>query len=199
MPALPSLRISELPKFTGDITTLYFPANVGFPAETYTVPFSTLRTQILNEATVQGNLLITQNLSANGSFIVGSYNHQTEITTLEGFTNGTTLSTLKPTTSINFILSPNSIYSYKITVAAYEVSTNYANSFEFSGVIKRDSSNATTIVGYPTKIINVQEDANVDVNISANNTNKSLDVVVKGSTGSAYRWTASVYTTNVRV
>jgi hypothetical protein len=118
---------------------------------------------------------------------------------LEGFTNGTTLSTLKPTTSINFILSPNSIYSYKITVAAYEVSTNYANSFEFSGVIKRDSSNATTIVGYPTKIINVQEDANVDVNISANNTNKSLDVVVKGSTGSAYRWTASVYTTNVRV
>lgn len=198
MPALPSLRISELPKFTGDITTLYFPANVGFPAETYTVPFSTLRTQILNEATVQGNLLITQNLSANGSFIVGSYNHQTQITTLEGFTNGTTLSTLKPTTSINFILNPNSAYSYKIVVTSYEISTNSANNFEFTGLVKRNASNVTSTVGYPTKIINAQEDAGVDVNVSSNNTNKSLDVVVKGSTGSAYRWTATVNTTIVK-
>lgn len=195
MPVLPSIRISELPKFTGDITTLYFPANVGYPAETYTVPFSSLRTQILNEATVQGNLLITQNLSANGSFIVGSYNHQTEITTLEGFTNGTTLSTLKPTTTINFVLNPNSAYSYKILVTSYEVNTNYANNFEFSGLIKRTSSNTTSTVGYPTKIINAKEDAGVDVNVLANDTNKSLDVIVKGSTGSAYRWTATVNTT----
>lgn len=198
MPALPSLRISELPKFTGDITTLYFPANVGYPAETYTVPFSSLRTQILNEATVQGNLLITQNLSANGAFIVGNYNHQTEIATLEGFTNGTTLSTLKPTTSINFVLSPNSAYSYKIVVTSYEISTNLANSFEFTGLVKRNASNVTSTVGYPTKIINAQEDAGVDVNVSANNTNKSLDVVVQGSAGSAYRWTATVNTTNAR-
>lgn len=195
MPVLPSLKISELPQFTGDISALFFPANAGYPAETYIVPFSSVRTQILTESTVQGNLNILQNLSAVGSFIIGKYNHQSQTTTFEGFTNNTAISTLNPTTSLNFTLMPNSAYSYKILVTSYEINTNLANSFEFSGLVKRDSSNNTTLVGYPTKIVNVKEDSTTDVNVVANNSLDSLDIRVQGSAGSTYRWTATVNAT----
>lgn len=195
MPVLPSLRISELPSFTGDISTLFFPANIGYPPETYIVPFSSIRTQILTESTVQGNLNILQNLSASGSFIIGKYNHQTQTTTFEGYTSNTTVSTLKPTTSLNFTLMPNSAYSYKILVTSYEINTNLANSFEFSGLVKRNASNNTTLVGYPTKIINAKEDVTTDVNVVANDSLDSLDIRVQGSAGSTYRWTATVNAT----
>jgi len=195
MPTYRSKKISELPVYSGqDFGTAYFPANFGNPVETFVIPFSTLTKNILNESIIEGNLSVQGTLSALGPFSVGTDLNQTEISTFVGVTSGVETVPLSLAGSVvSFVLSPNSAYTYKILVSSYEINNNSVNSFEFSGAVKRDASDTTTIVGYPTKIVNVKEDADVDVNVVANNTFKSLDLNVLGSLNKVYKWTASAF------
>jgi len=194
MPTYPSKKISELPVYSGEnFASAYFPANFGNPAETFVIPFSTLTKNILNDSIIEGNLSIQGTLSALGPFSIGTSLNQTQISTFVGATSG--LQTVPAGSVISFTLSPSSACLYKILVSSYEITNNSVNSFEFSGTIKRDFSNTTTIVGYPTKIVHVKEDSNVDANVSANNTSKSLDINVLGSLNKTYKWTASTFVT----
>lgn len=197
MPTYPSKKISELPVYRGEnFASAYFPANFGNPAETFVIPFSTLTKNILNDSVIEGNLSIQGTLSAQGPFSVGVSLNQTQISTFVGVTSSLETVPLSLAGSvISFTLSPSSVCLYKILVSSYEITNNSVNSFEFSGTIKRNSSDATTIVGYPTKIVHVKEDSDVDVNVSANNTSKSLDINVLGSLNKTYKWTASTFVT----
>lgn len=197
MPIYPHKKISELPVYNGqDFGTAYFPANFGNPVETFVIPFSTLTKNILNESIIEGNLSVQGTLSTLGPFSVGTDLDQTKISTFVGVTSGSETIPLSLAGSVvSFVLSPNSACTYKILVSSYEINDDSVNSFEFSGAIKRDSSDTTSIVGYPTKIVHVKEDSDVDVNVAANNTSKSLDINVLGSLNKTYKWTASTFVT----
>ena len=92
-------------------------------------------------------------------------------------------------------------YGFSGIITAYSDSTDgfKAASWEIKGLIKRDASNNTTMVGTPNiDLIAMDTDALNGgwdvVSVTANDTNESFDITVKGEAGTTIQWTASIMT-----
>jgi len=69
--------------------------------------------------------------------------------------------------------------------------------YEFKGVIDRDGSNNTALVGSVTKTVLAEDDAAYDCNVSANDTYESLEILMTGKAATNIRWVATVHLTEV--
>lgn len=84
-------------------------------------------------------------------------------------------------TSFNrFICRASSSYMFSLKCIIRNNTTNDTSAIKIEGVIRRDGSNNTTFVGIPVKTILGTSDANLDVNVYADDTNEALAVKVKG-------------------
>lgn len=156
-----------------------------------------------------GNLLITVPIANGGTGattaegaltalgIAKVYSNQyvlsgttTNATETEIFVNGIASSRIPVTT--NTVL----YYDADITCRRTDVSGDYA-AFFLKGLATSSPSNIVSDVGAIYEVVVVRTDANFLVDIQANNTNKSLNVLVKGVAGKTISWKCVINTIEV--
>jgi len=97
-------------------------------------------------------------------------------------------------------LIANSAIGFKGMITAKETSGTDCVYWEVSGLIKRDGSNNTSLVGAVTKTV-IAEEAGAaawDVTLTADDTNESLKIEVTGAVATNIKWTARIDTSEVR-
>jgi|GEM_PF-3379804 len=90
-------------------------------------------------------------------------------------------------------INANSVLGFEITVVAKESATNDCKMWTLTGLIKRDTSNNTAIVGTVTKTV-IAADAGAsswDINATADDTNEVLALDATGEASSTIKWAAT--------
>ncbi len=90
-----------------------------------------------------------------------------------------------------FTINAESAVNFEILVVARDNTADEVASYKFTGLIKRDSSNNTTLVASTTSVL-YEDDATWDVRISADDTNETLKLEVKGDSANATRFSARI-------
>jgi hypothetical protein len=90
------------------------------------------------------------------------------------------------------VLPNNSSVTFKIRIAARRTdAVGGASGYEFSGVIRKDTTAASTaLTGTPTKVVLGETNAGWDVALTADTTNGSLKLAVTGEAAKTIRWVA---------
>lgn len=138
---------------------------------------------------------------ANGQFTgAGDAQSGLYVLRIETTNNTTTEMFLDGSAGTQRILLPNnSLFTFDILVAARRTdAVGGGAGYRFVGVIKKDTTNAsTTFVGTPSKTVIGETDAPWDANVVADTTNGALRVNVVGQNGKTIRWVATVQTSEV--
>lgn len=90
----------------------------------------------------------------------------------------------------------NTLFSFKIVVAAATEHLAQGAGYEFAGVIK-NAGGTTALVGDITKDVLAEDDPAWDCNVTADNTNDALIVTVTGKAATTIRWVAVCYAAEV--
>lgn len=103
------------------------------------------------------------------------------------------------TATQRLVLPDDSTWNFKIRITGHRTDASDGHAgYEFNGVIYRAAGAATTsFTGVPSKNIIAESNAPWDAQISADATNGSLEIQVKGQAGKTVRWLALVETVEV--
>jgi hypothetical protein len=208
--ATTSKRISELkpytnPQFDINWQSCILPANfvdVGSPNQAYPDTFKvSMSSMALNfkDGFYSGVLTVLKTLSADAPFLLGSTTNRTGTFIYKTTTDNTDFF-VPLSTSLDakpYITLPiGASWFLKVFIIGVNTTENKSTNIEFTGLIKRNSSDGTvSIVGTPTKIIHSREDLTTDATLEADDTNtgKTLSIKTKGGTVShPYKWTAKL-------
>jgi hypothetical protein len=120
---------------------------------------------------------------------------QSMIASLKAATTDATQTTMQAA-SANFVIPADTAWAFSALIVgrSNEADGNDCAAWTVTGLLKRDESNNTTIVGTITKTL-LAADAGAaawDVTIEADNTNEALAVKVTGDAATNIRWVAKV-------
>lgn len=87
-------------------------------------------------------------------------------------------------------LSNNSVMVFDIDIAARDNTSGDVAGYSIKGVISRDASAATTVLNNSIITIIHEDDTSWDIQVSADTTNGSLKLEVKGDASNAVQWAA---------
>lgn len=116
--------------------------------------------------------------------------------------NTTDASSTILTTAVRMVIPAKRVFAFRGFVTAYSNSTDTyrVKVWSVEGVISRDNSNSTRIVGTPTISV-VAEDTDATTwavtDIAANDTQESLEFTVTGEAGTGILWQVSLFTSQL--
>ncbi len=90
-----------------------------------------------------------------------------------------------------------SAITFKIMVSARDNTSGDIAGYEIRGVIKRNSSNNTVIVGTIIKTVLAEEDSSWDIAVEADDANEALVIKVTGDATNTVKWKATIDSTEV--
>lgn len=133
--------------------------------------------------------------ASNGDAQVGRYTLRTHTISnvpTEMFIDGTA-------GSVRLVLPDDATWTFRITVTGHRTDLGNGHAgYTASGVIYRGSGAATTsIQGSVNKVVLSESNPSWDINISADNINGSLRILVTGENAKTIRWVALVETVEV--
>jgi hypothetical protein len=101
--------------------------------------------------------------------------------------------------SIRLILPDDATWTFRVTITGHRTDLGNGHAgYTASGVIYRGSgANTTAIQGSVNKMVLAESNPSWDINISADNINGSLRLLVTGETGKIIRWLALVETVEI--
>jgi hypothetical protein len=94
----------------------------------------------------------------------------------------------------NLILSANSSRSFTIMISSMDENGDAA-AYKFHGLIKRDNSGNTSIIGSVDKTVLAEDQASMDCDIVANDTTESLEIQATGLAATSVKWNATIQIT----
>jgi len=140
--------------------------------------------------------LIYQHAKAGGCFaVVGDAQHSTFVLRRET-TDATPVMFCLDVDSDYLVLPASTTWVFHVFVVARS-DAGVSAGYEFRGVIKRDGSNNTSLVGSVTKTVLGEDTSALDCNVSADDTNESLEILMTGKAATNIRWVATVHLTEV--
>lgn len=111
------------------------------------------------------------------------FNTTTDVTQTKLFLNGT---------SLYVTLQDDTSYTFRITIAARRTDAdNESAAYQILGCIDRNAG-TVALVGSITKTVIAEDSAGWDVDAVADNTNKSLNVLVTGENAKTIKWVATI-------
>lgn len=169
---------------------------LGSGAETQTGATGSLAIGLQSLARTQGGVVqASGRFASNGDAQTGRYllrTHTINNTPTEMFIDGTA-------GSVRLVLPDDATWTFKITVTGHRTDLGNGHAgYTAAGVIYRGSGAGTTsIQGSVNKVVLAESNPAWDINISADNTNGSLRILVTGETGKIIRWLALVETVEI--
>ena len=95
------------------------------------------------------------------------------------------------------VIRPSTTWAFEITVAARSDGGVDNAMYMYRGMIKRDASNNTTLVGTVDNFYTNETNAAWDVAVTADDTTESLKIMVTGAAATNINWTAKAILTEV--
>ncbi len=132
---------------------------------------------------------------SNGRFGANG-DSQTMQMVLRAFTsNATPTEMFLDGSSLQMTIPVNASWVFSILVVGHKQSagtTPTAGAYKFEGLISSGSGGATAIAGSVTKTVLAEDNASLDCDVTADDTNDALKITVTGIAATNYRWTAYV-------
>jgi len=151
-------------------------------------------------ATFEGNVLVESDLEVEGKLVIDGYYDMAPARSLVaiGQTTDTTPTELLVNLADRVVIQDNSNCSFSLLVSARRVDSNGENAtFMFEGNIHRDSGVGTTVLDDYQKTIVHTDDADWDVDISADVVNGALKIEVVGENAKVIIWAARIDTMEI--
>jgi len=86
----------------------------------------------------------------------------------------------------------SSVLAFTGLVVARDNVAGHGAAYKIEGVIKRDASNNTAMIGAATVTVIQEDDASWDVTVAADDTNEALVITVKGDATNITKWAARI-------
>ena len=91
------------------------------------------------------------------------------------------------------VVSASSVWMFTVNIAAYNTTDNAMGAFQIRGAISRNANNATSIVGSTIKEYFLDSNmTNISASVTADDSNETIQVKVKGLSSKTIKWTASI-------
>ena len=103
--------------------------------------------------------------------------------------------------SARLLIIASSVYHFRIQINAINKTTFDVKTWTLEGAIKRNASNATSIVGTVAKVVTSADAAttNWDVQATADDTNEALKIEVKHDSANQVRYSLNIWATETRI
>lgn len=192
----PNLYNEKVNGFIAPVAAALDSVALGSGAETQTGATGSLAIGLQSLARTQGGVVqASGRFASNGDAQTGRYllrTHTVSNTPTEMFIDGTA-------GSVRLTLPDDATWTFKITVTGHRTDLGNGHAgYTAAGVIYRGSGAATTAIqGSVNKVVLAESNPAWDINISADNTNGSLRILVTGETGKIIRWLALVETVEI--
>lgn len=192
----PNLYDERVNGFVAPVAAALDSVALGSGAETQTGATGSLAIGLQSLARTQGGVVqASGRFASNGDAQTGRYllrSHTINNVPTELFIDGTA-------GSVRLNLPDDATWTFKVTVTAHRTDLGNGHAgYTAAGVIYRGSGAATTsLQGSVNKVVLAESNPAWDINISADNTNGSLRILVTGETGKTIRWLALVETVEI--
>jgi hypothetical protein len=91
------------------------------------------------------------------------------------------------------VVSASSVWMFTVNIAAYNTTDNAMGAFQIRGAISRNANNTTSIVGSTIKEYFLDSNmTNISASVTADDSNETIQVKVKGLSSKTIKWTASI-------
>lgn len=147
--------------------------------------------------------LYGQNAHSNGRFLVNGDSQTSFMMARDITTDATPAEMFLDDVDDRMILEASEAWGFRIVVIGYQTATAGGGTvadtgwYEFTGLIKRDGSNNTTLVG-SNATTPIEDNASWAVAITADDTNEALIITVTGVASATIHWVARIELTEVQ-